>query len=46
MHEPGLQVGARKSVGAGLVKLKEAKWKTYRLENGRFKLLCEGALYE
>lgn len=46
MHELGLQVGARKSVGAGLIKLKEAKWKTYRLENGRLKLSCEGTLYE
>ncbi|MEM0235133.1 RAMP superfamily CRISPR-associated protein [Thermofilum sp.] len=46
MREPGLQVGARKSVGAGLIKLKEAKWRTYRLENGRLKLSCEGALYE
>ncbi|MEM2169770.1 MAG: CRISPR-associated RAMP protein Csx7 [Candidatus Nezhaarchaeales archaeon] len=40
----GVQVGARKSVGAGLIKLKEAKWRVYCLKNGEFELSCEGAL--
>lgn len=44
MRAFGLQVGARKSIGAGLIKLKEAKWTVYRLENGKFKLSCEGVL--
>lgn len=45
MHYPGIQIGARKSIGAGLIRLKEVKWKVYRLENGRFKQSCEGTLY-
>lgn len=44
MRNFGIQVGARKSVGAGLVKLKEAKWKVYRLKNGKFEKSCEGDL--
>lgn len=45
MHTFGLQVGARKSVGAGLIRLEEAKWRAYCLRNGRFELCGEGALY-
>lgn len=44
MHTSGAQIGARKSVGAGLIRLKETKWKVYRLKNGRFELSCEGNL--
>lgn len=45
MHTFGVQIGARKSIGAGLIRLKEAKWKVYYLKDGKFKLSCEGALY-
>ncbi|MCX8171784.1 MAG: RAMP superfamily CRISPR-associated protein, partial [Candidatus Bathyarchaeota archaeon] len=46
MHTFGIQVGARKSIGAGLIKLKEARWKAYCLKNGRFEVSREGILYE
>ena len=36
--EQGLQVGARKTIGAGLITLEEAKWKIYKLENGELKI--------
>lgn len=44
MRNHGIQVGARKTVGAGLIKLKDAKWIVYRLENGEFKLYKDGSL--
>jgi CRISPR/Cas system CSM-associated protein Csm3 (group 7 of RAMP superfamily) len=34
LKNKGLQVGARKSVGAGLVVLKEGKWETFELKDG------------
>ncbi|MEM2165457.1 MAG: RAMP superfamily CRISPR-associated protein [Candidatus Bathyarchaeia archaeon] len=44
MKSLGIQVGARKSIGAGLIRLKEARWKVYHLKNGKLELSCEGAL--
>ncbi|MGC8949434.1 MAG: type III CRISPR-associated RAMP protein Csx7 [Thermoprotei archaeon] len=38
----GLSVGSRKSVGCGLVRLKEAKWTAYRIENGLLKEVGKG----
>jgi CRISPR/Cas system CSM-associated protein Csm3 (group 7 of RAMP superfamily) len=38
----GLNIGARKSIGCGLIKLKEAKWRKYKLENGLLKIVGEG----
>ena len=46
MRSFGIQVGARKSIGSGLLKLKEAKWRVYHLKNGKFELSCEGTLHE
>ncbi len=40
----GLQVGARKSVGMGLMILKEASYKTYVLENGALKVVADGVI--
>jgi CRISPR-associated RAMP protein (TIGR02581 family) len=40
----GLSIGARKSVGCGVIKLREAKWLTYILENGILKPSGEGYL--
>ncbi|MEM0011417.1 MAG: RAMP superfamily CRISPR-associated protein [Candidatus Bathyarchaeia archaeon] len=40
----GIQVGARKSVGAGLIRLKEAKLRVYHLKNGKFEICYEGVL--
>lgn len=37
----GLNVGARKSIGAGLIRLKKAKYTIYALENGRLKIVEE-----
>lgn len=45
MHTLGVQIGARKSIGAGLIKLREARWKVYHLKNGKFEQSCEGTLY-
>ncbi|MBS7612357.1 CRISPR-associated RAMP protein [Candidatus Bathyarchaeota archaeon] len=38
----GLNVGSRKSVGYGLIKLKKAKWTAYKVENGLLKKVGEG----
>ncbi|MBC7091695.1 MAG: CRISPR-associated RAMP protein [Nitrososphaeria archaeon] len=38
----GLSIGSRKSVGAGLIKLKEAKWTTYVIEKGLLKEVGKG----
>lgn len=40
----GIRVGARRSVGYGLIRLKECRWKNYYLKNGAFKLEEEGVL--
>jgi CRISPR-associated protein Csm3 len=40
--EPGLQVGARKTLGAGLIVLKKAKGTIITLEGGKFKQSGEG----
>jgi len=42
--DPGLQVGARKTVGAGLITLEKAEWKLYELENGEVKLKNSGVI--
>jgi CRISPR-associated RAMP protein (TIGR02581 family) len=34
----GIQVGARKTIGAGLIKLKEAKFELFKIKNGRIEL--------
>jgi CRISPR-associated RAMP protein (TIGR02581 family) len=34
----GIQVGARKTTGAGLIKLKEAKFELFMMQNGRIEL--------
>ncbi|MEM4618791.1 MAG: RAMP superfamily CRISPR-associated protein [Desulfurococcaceae archaeon] len=44
MRSLGIQVGARKSIGAGLIRLKEARWKVYCLKNGKFEKSSEGDL--
>lgn len=44
MLEIGISVGARKSVGYGLLKLKQAKWTLYSLERGEIKKVSEGTL--
>ncbi|MEM0057046.1 MAG: CRISPR-associated RAMP protein Csx7 [Candidatus Bathyarchaeia archaeon] len=44
MRSFGIQVGARKSTGAGLIRLKEARWKVYCLKNGKFEISSEGDL--
>ncbi|MCS7367419.1 MAG: RAMP superfamily CRISPR-associated protein [archaeon YNP-WB-062] len=38
----GLNIGARKSVGCGLVRLEEAKWRRYELQDGLLKMVGEG----
>ncbi|MEM2178317.1 MAG: CRISPR-associated RAMP protein Csx7 [Candidatus Methanomethylicaceae archaeon] len=38
----GLNIGSRKSVGHGLIKLKKAKWFAYKVEDGLFKKIGEG----
>ncbi|MEM2614273.1 MAG: CRISPR-associated RAMP protein Csx7 [Nitrososphaerota archaeon] len=40
----GLSIGARKSVGCGLIKLSEARWEKYLIVDGLFKLKESGAL--
>ncbi|MEM4006768.1 MAG: CRISPR-associated RAMP protein Csx7 [Nitrososphaerota archaeon] len=40
----GLSVGARKSVGCGLIKLSEAKWEKYSVVNGLFQLKERGVV--
>ncbi|MDW8360660.1 MAG: hypothetical protein RMK31_08800, partial [Candidatus Caldarchaeum sp.] len=40
----GLQVGARRSVGAGLIKLRQARWERYSPVNGMLEKIAEGAL--
>ncbi|MEM2286972.1 MAG: RAMP superfamily CRISPR-associated protein [Thermoproteota archaeon] len=40
----GINIGARRSVGYGLIKLKECKWKNYSLEDGSLNLEEEGVL--
>ncbi|MEN2974891.1 MAG: CRISPR-associated RAMP protein Csx7 [Candidatus Caldarchaeales archaeon] len=40
----GLSIGARKSAGCGLIKLLEAKWETYSIIDGTFKLKESGVL--
>ncbi|GBC69758.1 hypothetical protein HRbin01_01462 [archaeon HR01] len=40
----GLQVGARRSVGMGLIKLVDAKYKTYSIVDGALKLIDDGEL--
>ncbi|MEM0241345.1 MAG: CRISPR-associated RAMP protein Csx7 [Candidatus Nezhaarchaeales archaeon] len=42
LMDPGISIGARKSVGCGLIKLKEAKWKVYGLRFGGLSLEDEG----
>ena len=38
----GLNIGARKSVGCGLIRLEEAKWHKYKLSDGFLKMIGEG----
>ena len=38
----GLQIGARKSVGAGLTRLEKCHWKRYTVKNGSITLESEG----
>ncbi|MCS7098592.1 MAG: RAMP superfamily CRISPR-associated protein [Candidatus Methanomethyliaceae archaeon] len=38
----GFQIGARKSVGAGLIKLKEMAWTAYTIKNGIFDVISRG----
>ncbi|MGB9622520.1 MAG: RAMP superfamily CRISPR-associated protein, partial [Candidatus Bathyarchaeia archaeon] len=40
----GISVGARKGVGCGLMRIREAKWYVYSLENGEIKTVSEGSL--
>lgn len=40
----GLNVGARKSVGCGLIRLKEARWRRYELQDGLLKMMNEGEI--
>ena len=40
----GLQLGARKSVGAGLTKLVQCRWKKYTVRNGSLILESEGEI--
>ncbi|MEM3661055.1 MAG: CRISPR-associated RAMP protein Csx7 [Thermoproteota archaeon] len=40
----GINIGARKSVGSGLMKLRQAMWFTYSLEGGEVKKISEGSL--
>ncbi len=40
----GLQLGARKSVGAGLTKLVQCRWKKYTVRNGSLILKSEGEI--
>lgn len=40
----GLSIGARKSVGCGLIKLKNAKWETYTVKDLRLECREEGTL--
>ncbi|MEM0444295.1 MAG: RAMP superfamily CRISPR-associated protein [Candidatus Caldarchaeum sp.] len=44
LKQEGLHVGARKSVGAGIIKLKEATWVRYKPENGFLEKKGEGSL--
>ncbi len=44
LRNPGLQVGARKTIGAGLIVLSEATWELYKLEDGQLKLKERGPL--
>lgn len=44
MLKQGTQVGARKSVGCGLIRLREGGWKTYSIDGGRLKLIEEGEI--
>ncbi len=40
----GLQIGARKSVGAGLTRLEKCHWKRYAVRNGTIDLESEGEI--
>jgi len=42
MIEPGISVGARKSVGCGLLRLQDARWKIYKIVDGELKLIGTG----
>ena len=41
----GLNVGSRKSVGYGLIKLGKAKWTTFKVENGLLKEVGKGDIF-
>ncbi|MCS7369528.1 MAG: RAMP superfamily CRISPR-associated protein [archaeon GBS-70-058] len=38
----GLNIGSRKSVGCGLIRLEEAKWCRYELSDGLLRMVCGG----
>lgn len=42
MIDPGISVGARKSVGCGLLRLQDARWKIYEIVDGELKLIRTG----
>ena len=44
LSDIGLQVGARKSVGAGLMRLREGRWILYTIREGRIERTEEGSL--
>ena len=44
LRSVGLQVGARKSVGCGLIKLKDGSWSVYQMKNGVLEKVEEGKL--
>lgn len=44
LRNPGLQVGARKTIGAGRVILKEGKWEVFTIKGGELTLEKSGGL--
>lgn len=44
LFDPGLQVGARRTLGYGLIKLSKLNWKVYVTESGELKVKSEGVL--
>jgi len=44
MMDPGISVGARKTVGCGLIRLVNATWRLYELEDGVLKVAKSGVV--
>lgn len=44
LMNPGISIGARKSIGCGLIRLRNLRWRVYKLQDGKFSLESEGGM--